>query len=231
MKIDVLSLFPEYFKGPFDVSIVKRALKRGLVDINLVNVRDFSEDKHKKVDDRPFGGGPGMVLMPGPLKKAIKSVRKRDSHVIYLSPQGKKFSSKRAKKLSTLKHLILLCGHYEGIDERVMKEIDEEISIGDFVLTNGCIAAIVLVDAVIRFIPRVLGDEESFREDSYENGILDFPNYTRPYDFEGDKVPKVLISGNHLEIERYRKKMALKKTREKRPDLLKYKKRRCYEPG
>ena len=220
MEIDILSLFPEYFKGPFDVSIIKRALERGLVDINLVNIRDFSKGKHKKVDDRPFGGGPGMVLMPGPLKRAIKSVRKKNSHVIYLSPQGEKLSSKKARELSSLKHLILLCGHYEGIDERIMKEVDEEVSIGDFVLTNGCIAAIVLVDAVIRFIPKVLGDQESVEKDSYESGILDFPNYTKPYDFEGEKVPEVLMSGNHSKIDEYRNEMALKKTREKRPDLL-----------
>ena len=220
MEIDILSLFPEYFKGPFDVSIIKRALERGLIDINLVNIRDFSKGKHKKVDDRPFGGGPGMVLMPGPLKRAIKSVRKKNSHVIYLSPQGEKLSSKKARELSSLKHLILLCGHYEGIDERIMKEVDEEVSIGDFVLTNGCIAAIVLVDAIIRFIPKVLGDRESVEKDSYESGILDFPNYTKPYDFEGEKVPEVLMSGNHSKIDEYRNEMALKKTREKRPDLL-----------
>ena len=170
MEIDILSLFPEYFKGPFDVSIIKRALERGLIDINLVNIRDFSKGKHKKVDDRPFGGGPGMVLMPGPLKRAIKSVRKKNSHVIYLSPQGEKLSSKKARELSSLKHLILLCGHYEGIDERIMKEVDEEVSIGDFVLTNGCIPTIVLVDSVIRFIPKVLGDQESVEKDSYESG-------------------------------------------------------------
>lgn len=220
MKFDILSLFPEYFNGPFDVSIIKKAKERGLIEINLINIREFAEGKHHKVDDRPYGGGPGMVMMPEPLIKGIRSAKRGDSRVIYLSPQGKPLQARDCERLATFSHLILLCGHYEGIDERVIeKEIDEEISIGSYVLTNGCIAAIVLVDAVSRFIPGVLGHERAVHEDSFQNGIFDAPVYTKPEVFEGVAIPSVLKSGNHREIKKWRYDAALKKTRKVRPDL------------
>jgi tRNA (guanine37-N1)-methyltransferase len=221
MRFDILSLFPEYFKGPFDESIIKQALNKGILDICLVNIRDFAENRWKKVDDRPYGGGPGMVLMPEPVAKAIRSVKNAKSHVIYLSPQGQLLTAAKARALAQHEHLILLCGHYEGIDERVLTEIDEEISIGDYVLTNGCLAAIVLLDAVIRFLPGVLGHASAANEDSFENGILDCPHYTRPEVFEEKKVPSILLSGDHQKIAKWRQMKGLEKTLKTRPDLLK----------
>lgn len=221
MLIDVLSLFPNSFKGPFSESILKRAQENKLIEINLSDVRDYSTDKHKQVDDRPYGGGPGMVMMVEPTIKAIRDKKREKSKTIYLSPQGKPLDAKLAKELSKEEHLILLCGHYEGIDQRIIDlEVDQEISIGDYVLTNGCIAACVLVDAIVRFIPGVLGDEESFKQDSFENKILDCPHYTRPQCFEGKSVPEVLLSGHHKNIDKWRKDLALKKTKKNRPDLL-----------
>lgn len=220
MEIDILSLFPSYFDSPFQVSIIKRAIDNGLVDIRKVDIRDYSLDKHKKVDDKPFGGGPGMVLSPQPVCDAIKDVKKEDSHVVYLSAQGRKFDAKKAKELSAYKHLILLCGHYEGIDERVIKkEVNEEISIGDYVLTNGCLSAIVVIDATLRFIPGVLGHPLAAEKESFSDGILEGPQYTRPDNWEGEVVPRVLLEGNHAEIEKFRLEMALTKTRITRPDL------------
>jgi tRNA (guanine37-N1)-methyltransferase len=220
-KYDILSLFPEYFRGPFDESMIKRARQSGLLDINYVDIRDFADNKHKRVDDRPYGGGPGMVLMPDPVVKAIRSVKTEGSKVIYLSPQGKTLNAKKCRELANHHHLIILCGHYEGIDERIIeKEVDEEISIGDYVLTNGCAAAIVLVDAVSRFIPGFLGHEAAADEDSFESGHLDCPHYTRPENFEGMTVPEVLLSGNHRHIEDWRKSRAILKTLRVRPDLL-----------
>jgi tRNA (guanine37-N1)-methyltransferase len=220
LRIDILSLFPDYFQGPFDVSIIKRARERGLLDIHLVDIRDFAEGKHRKVDDRPYGGGPGMVMMPQPLAKAIRSVKREGSHVIHLSPQGKVLTASKSQQLAEISHLVLVCGHYEGVDQRVLeKEIDEEISIGDYVLTNGCLPAIVLVDAVCRFVPDVLGHEESALSDSFQNGLFDAPQYTRPLEFEGMMVPEVLRLGHHAEIEKWRSSEALKKTRRVRPDL------------
>lgn len=220
LDVDILSLFPGYFLGPFDESIFKQAKKKGLIQINLIDIRDFSTGRHRKVDDRPFGGGPGMVLMPGPVLKAVQSVKREDSWVVYLSPQGKPFKASKARELAERKHLILLCGHYEGIDQRVLDSVvDEEISIGDYVLTNGCLSAIVVLDAALRFVPGVLGDELSATEDSFENGILDCPHYTRPEVFEGVRVPEVLQSGNHKKIAEWRKAAALEKTRRVRPDL------------
>lgn len=220
MKIDILSLFPEYFAGPFEVSIIKRAIQRELVKINLLDIRDFSKDKHKKVDDRPFGGGPGMVLTPQPLCDAIESVRKGNSHVVYLSAQGKRFDSEKAKHLAMSEHIVILCGHYEGIDERVIKnEVDEEISIGDYILTNGCAAAIVVIDALVRFIPGVLGHPMAAEKDSFNEGIFEGPHYTRPENWRGEKVPPVLLGGDHAKIEKYRKEMGLKKTKKVRPEL------------
>lgn len=220
MQIDILSLFPEYFRGPFDESILKRARQQGILDIRLTNIRDFAHDKHRKVDDRPYGGGPGMVMMPQPTTDAIRSKKTEQSHVIYLSPQGKTLTAEMSERLACRPHLILVCGHYEGLDERVIeKEIDEEISIGDYVLTNGCLPAIVLVDAVARFIPGVLGNEEAASCDSFQQGIFDSPHYTRPEIFEGLPVPDVLKGGNHALIEKWRNEQALNKTRRVRPDL------------
>jgi tRNA (guanine37-N1)-methyltransferase len=221
MQIDILSLFPEYFEGPFKVSMLKRAIERGLIAIRQTNIRDFGEGKHQKVDDRPYGGGAGMVLMPGPVVQAIHSVKREDSHVIYLSPQGKQLDAAVCQRLAKMPHLILVCGHYEGLDERVIeKEIDEEISIGDYVLTNGCLASIVLVDATVRFIPGVLGHEEATRFESFQQGIFEGPSYTRPEEFEGMKVPDVLTSGHHAEIEKWRLQKGREKTERVRPELI-----------
>lgn len=220
MEIDILSLFPKYFIGPFEVSIIKRAIDNNLVKIRLKDIRDYSIDKHRKVDDRPFGGGPGMVLSPQPVSDAIRDVKKENSHVIYLSAQGRKFDAEKAKELSTYEHLVFLCGHYEGIDERIIqKEIDEEISIGDYILTNGCLPAIVVIDAILRFIPGVLGNPLAAEKDSFNDGLLEGPHYTRPENWEGETVPSVLLNGNHAEIEKYRLKMGLNKTKLMRPDL------------
>lgn len=206
MRIDILSLFPDYFRGPFDVSILKRAQESGLLDIHLTDIRDFAKGKHAKVDDRPYGGGPGMVMMPEPVCEAIRTVKTEKSHVVYLSPRGTKLTAAKCEELSHLEHLVLLCGHYEGVDERaIQKEVHEEISIGDYVLTNGCLASIVLVDAMARFIPGVLGHEEAAAKDSFQvDGLCEAPHYTRPEIFEGIEVPKVLLSGNHAEIEKWR---------------------------
>lgn len=220
MRWTILSLFPEYFKGPFDETIIGQARKKGLLDIRLVNIRDFADNKHDRVDDRPYGGGPGMVLMPQPLTAAIRAAKDDNAYVICLSPQGSKLTAQRCRALAEKEHLILVCGHYEGIDQRVLdSEVDEEISIGDYVLTNGCLAAIVLLDAVVRFVPGVLGHELAAEEDSFEKGILDCPHYTRPEVFEGKAVPKVLLSGNHQEIAAWRRQQALDKTKRVRPDL------------
>lgn len=194
------------------------------MDLRQIDIRDFAKGKHAKVDDRPYGGGPGMVLMPEPVCEAIRSVKTEKSHVIYLSPQGAKLTAAKCEELAKKDHLVLLCGHYEGVDERaVQAEVDEEISIGDYVLTNGCIAAIVLVDAVARFIPDVLGHEEAAGQDSFQDGIFDAPHYTRPEVFEGMAVPEVLKTGHHKEIAQWRRKQAVAKTKKVRPELLKLK--------
>lgn len=220
MRVDILSLFPDYFRGPFDVSILKRAQEKGLLDLHLVDIRAFAKGKHAKVDDRPYGGGPGMVLMPEPVCEAIRSVKDEKSHIVYLSPQGEKLTAAKCQQLSQKEHLVLLCGHYEGVDERALKEVHEEISIGDYVLTNGCLAAIVLVDAMARFIPGVLGHEEAAGQDSFQEGIFDAPHYTRPEVFEGMAVPEVLKTGNHAKIAKWRRQRALAKTKRIRPDLI-----------
>ena len=220
MDIDIVSLFPEYFRGPFDESMIKRARERGLLRIGHVDLRQFGEGKHRRVDDRPYGGGPGMVLMAGPVCHAMRSVRRPESHVVHLSPQGRVLTAEKCRELASYEHLILLCGHYEGIDERALRrEVDEEISIGDYVLTNGALAAIVLTDAVARFVPGVLGNSEATAQDSFYEGILDCPHYTRPDVFEGEGVPEVLLNGNHREIISWRRESALRKTRDIRPDL------------
>lgn len=205
-QIDIISLFPEYFEGPFKVSILKKAQEKGLIDIRLTNIRDFGEGRWKKVDDRPYGGGPGMVLMPGPVTKALYSVKKENSHVIYLSPQGMLLDAKICQRLAEYPHLICICGHYEGIDQRVIeKEVDEEISIGNYILTNGCLASIVLIDAVARFVPGVLGNKDSLLDESFqEDGVCEGPCYTRPEVFEESYVPKVLLSGDHAEVKKWK---------------------------
>jgi tRNA (guanine37-N1)-methyltransferase len=220
--IHILSLFLNYFQGPLNESMIKRAREKNLVDIQLIDIRDFADNDFGRVDDRPYGGGPGMVMMPQPVAASIRHVKKKESHVIYLSPQGKTLNAAKSRQLAEKKHLILLCGHYEGIDQRVLdQEVNEEISIGDYVLTNGCLAALVLIDTVIRFVPWVLGHTASAEEDSFEkNGLLDCPHYTRPEIFEGHKVPDVLLSGHHQNIMNWRKEQALLKTRAVRPDLL-----------
>lgn len=221
MRFTILSLFPEYFEGPFNSSIVKRAKEKNLIQIDLTDIRHFSENRHSRVDDRVYGGGPGMVLMPSPVATAIRSARTPESHVIFLSPQGKTLNAKKSRELAEKPHLILLCGHYEGIDQRVIDaEVDEEISIGDYILTNGCIAAIVLLDSVIRFIPGVLGHESAAAEDSFENGLLEGPSYTHPEEWEGRKVPPVLLSGHHEEIAKWRHEKRVEQTKKMRPDLL-----------
>lgn len=221
IEIDILSLFPDYFNGPFDQSMIKQAKDKGLLTIRLTNIRDFAEGRHSRADDRPYGGGPGMVMMAPPTAKAIRSVKREGSPVIYMSPQGAPLTPAKAQELAKHEHLIILCGHYEGVDERVLKsDVDEEISIGDYVLTNGCIAAIVLVDALLRFVPGFLGHERAAEEDSFMEGLLDCPHYTRPEIFEGEHVPEVLLSGNHQEIKKWRLKMAQEKTRRVRPDMI-----------
>lgn len=219
MDIEILSLFPEYFVGPFDESILKRAREKGLLNITHVQIRDFATDKHRRVDDRPYGGGPGMVLKPEPVVRAIRHVRREDSHVVYLSPRGSVLTAEKCRELGQKKHLILLCGHYEGIDERALGEVDEEISIGDYVLTNGGLAAIVVVDALARHVEGVLGNPEAAKEDSFESGLLECPQYTRPPLFEGMGVPEVLLNGNHEQIALWRQAQALEKTKLTRPDL------------
>ena len=220
MKFDVLTLFPEMFE-PLKHSIIERASKQNLIDINLINIRDFSKDKHKKVDDTPYGGGAGMVVRADVVYDAYQSVKDESSKVIYLSPQGKKLNQAKVQELSKEKHLILLCGHYEGIDQRVLDEIvDEEISIGDYVLTGGEIPAMVLVDSVSRYIQGVL-KQESTQEESFTNNLLEYPQYTRPEEFHGQKVPEVLLSGHHENIRKWREQQSLEITKQKRPDLLK----------
>ncbi len=221
MRIDILTLFPELFRGVFDESIVKRAREKGLVEIHVHNIRDYSHDKHRKVDDRPFGGGPGMILKPEPVFECVEKIGPEGCPLIYLTPQGERFSQRKAEELSRRERLVLLCGHYEEIDERIrVALVGEEISIGDYVLSNGEIPAMVVVDCVVRLIPGALGDAESAKEESFANGLLDYPQYTRPAEFRGMKAPEILLSGNHPEIRKWRKKMALKRTKKVRPDLL-----------
>ena len=219
MQFDVLTLFPEMFKS-LDESIIGRAKEKGLININLVNIRDFSKNKHKKVDDTPYGGGAGMVMMPDVVYDAYKSLDSKDAKVIYMSPQGQKLNQKKVVELSKEKHIILLCGHYEGIDQRVIDEIvDEEISIGDYVLTGGELPAMIVIDSVSRYIEGVLKDD-STKEESFSEGLLEYPQYTRPEVFNGKQVPEVLLSGHHENIDKWRREQSLKNTKKKRPDLL-----------
>ncbi len=220
MKFDVLTLFPEMFDN-LKQSIIGRAQEKELIDINLINIRDFSTNKHKKVDDTPYGGGVGMVMMPDVVYRAYNSIDTKKAKVIYMSPQGKTLNQKKVEDLAKQEHLIILCGHYEGIDQRILdKIVDEEISIGDYVLTGGEIPAMVLIDSVSRYVEGVL-KEDSVKEESFSNGLLEYPQYTRPEIFEGEKVPEILLSGHHEKIKEWRKQKSLEITKQKRPDLLK----------
>ena len=223
MKISFVTLFPEMFE-PLKASLIGKAQEKNALKIEIINIRDFSLDKHKKCDDYPFGGGAGMLMTPQPIYDAITSIRGyKKAHKIYMSPKGKTLIQARVKELSKFDHLIILCGHYEGIDERIIDLlIDEEISIGDFVLTGGEIPAMALIDCVARYVPSVLGNEETTKEESFSGeNLLEYPQFTRPYEFKGLKVPDVLISGNHKEIAKWRQEQSLKLTKERRPDLLK----------
>jgi tRNA (guanine37-N1)-methyltransferase len=221
MKIDILTLFPEIALAPLSESIIQRARDAGLVEISGHNLRDWSEDKHNRVDDTPCGGGPGMVLQPGPLKAAITELKTENTRVILMTPQGAPLKQARVRELSANRHLLIVCGHYEGIDHRIVESlIDEEISIGDYVLTNGAIAAAALCDAVIRLLPGALGSSESAVMESFSDpNLLEAPCYTRPVDFMGMKVPDILLSGNHAKIAAWREQQAVARTRENRPDL------------
>lgn len=222
MKINVLTIFPDFFTSLINWSIIGRAIENKILTIEINNIRDFSKNKHKKVDDYPYGGGPGMIMTAQPIFDILEEVKKKDSKTIFLSPKGKKLNQDLLNSLSKEKHLILLCGHYEGIDNRIIENfIDEEISIGDYVLTGGEIPAMVLIDGLTRLLPGVLSSEEAYKEESHYNGLLEYPQYTRPYDFMGYKVPDILLSGNHKEIEEWRKNESLKATLKRRPDLVK----------
>ena len=221
MKIDVLTLFPAMFAGPLDESIIKRARDAGLLDLKIHQLRDYTHDRHKTVDDRPFGGGPGMLLKPEPIFEAVEAIARETTRVILLSPSGRPFSQAIARELSQQADLLLVTGHYEGFDERIREELaDDELSIGDYVLTNGALPAMVVIDAVARLLPGVLGDDESSKEESFSAGGLEYPQYTRPAEFRGKKVPEVLLSGNHAEIAKWRAAQAKLRTKERRPDLM-----------
>lgn len=220
MRIDVLTLFPAMFAGPLDESIIKRARDQGLLELNLHSLRDWTHDRHRTVDDRPFGGGPGMLLKPEPIFEAVESLRRPDSRVILLSPAGRLLTQAVAHELAGVPHLVLLCGSYEGVDERVREFlVDDDLSIGDYVLTNGALPAMVLIDVVTRLLPGVLGDDASSRDESFSAGGLEYPQYTRPAEFRGLKVPEVLVSGHHAAIAQWRARQAWMRTLQRRPDL------------
>lgn len=223
MKIHVLTLFPEMFDGVFGSSILKKAQEKGIVDIQVTNIRDYSDNKHKQVDDYPYGGGAGMVLKPEPVFHAVESITEaRNPRVILMCPQGERFTQSKAEELAEEEELVFICGHYEGYDERIREHlVTDEISIGDFVLTGGEIPAMAIIDSVVRLIPGVLGQEASHIHDSFSTGLLEHPHYTRPQEFRGMKVPDVLLSGNHQKIEEWRMEQSIKRTFERRPDLLK----------
>ncbi len=222
MKVDIISIFPGLIESFFDYGVIGRARKNKLFEINCIDLRDFTKDLHRTVDDSPYGGGSGMIMKCEPLFKAVSSVQTKDSIVIYLTPQGETFKHSTAKRLSGEEHLIIICGRYEGVDERFREaKVDLELSIGDYVVSGGELPAMVILDSVLRYIPGVLNSEESHLNDSFENGLLDYAVYTRPREFEGMQVPEVLLSGNHKEIENWRKNSAKERTLKKRPDLLK----------
>jgi tRNA (guanine37-N1)-methyltransferase len=221
MKIDVLTLFPAMFAGPLDESIIKRAREAGLLDLKVHQLRDYTHDRHKTVDDRPFGGGPGMLLKPEPIFEAVEAIARENTRVILMSPSGRQFNQAVARELAKLDDLLIVTGHYEGFDERIRQELaDDELSIGDYVLTNGALPAMVVVDAVTRLLPGVLGDDDSSKDESFSNGLLEYPQWTRPAEFRGMKVPEVLLSGNHAEIAKWRTEQAKLRTKEQRPDLI-----------
>jgi tRNA (guanine37-N1)-methyltransferase len=221
MKVDIITLFPEICRAPLSESMMKRAQEVGALELQIHDLRQWTTDKHHVVDDAPFGGGQGMVMKPEPIFAAVESLRKEKSFVVLMSPQGERLTQNLAREFSAHEHLIIICGHYEGIDHRVIEHlVDAEISIGDYVLTNGAIAAVVFVDAVVRLLPNVLGHELSATDDSFAEGLLEGPQYTRPAEFRGWKVPDILLSGNHAKIAAWRKEEARRRTRENRPDLL-----------
>lgn len=221
MKIDVLTLFPAMFAGPLDESIIRRAREAGLVELTIHQLRDYTHDRHRTVDDRPFGGGPGMLLKPEPIFEAVESLRGPDTRVILFGPAGRPFTQAVAGELARAAHLLLLCGSYEGVDERVREFlVDEELSIGDYVLTNGALPALVLIDAVTRLLPGALGDDASAHDESFTRGGLEYPQYTRPADYRGLRVPEVLLSGHHAAIARWRAEQARLRTAQRRPDLI-----------
>lgn len=223
MKIDILSIFPEMFSGPLDTSIIKRAQENGIVHISIHNIRDYSKNKHKKVDDYPYGGGAGMVMKPEPIFDALEYIGYSEkTEIILLTPQGEQFTQSIAEELAQKEHLIFICGHYEGIDYRVYEYFSpREISIGDYVLTGGELPAMVITDAVVRLLPGSIGKEESHKNDSFQNGLLEHPHYTRPKEYRGMEVPPVLLSGNHGEIKKWRLEKSIEITKKKRPDLYK----------
>ena len=224
MKIDVLTIYPGMFPGPLDESIVKRALESGKLQLRFIDLRDYTHDRHRTVDDRPFGGGPGMLMKPEPLFEAIENLRGSNTRVILTSPAGRQFKQEIAKQMSNEEHLILVCGSFEGFDERVREHLaNDEISIGDYVLTNGALPAMVIIDAITRLLPGVLGDDESSQDESFSEGLLEYPQYTRPAEFKGMKVPEVLQSGDHAAIKKWRIEKARIRTEQRRPDLLKNK--------
>lgn len=224
MKIHIITLFPEMFAGPFDHSMLWKAKEKGLLEIELVDLREFGIGPRRQVDDTPYGGGAGMVLKPEPIFAAVEDAKKKSpkAKVLLMTPRGKKFDQINARKLAKEESLIIICGHYEGFDERIMELVNAEISIGDFVLTGGEIPAMAVVDAVVRLIPGVLGDEASSHDESFSRGVLEYPHFTRPDDFRGHKVPDVLKNGNHVKIEAWRRQEAVKKTQANRPDLLNF---------
>jgi len=222
MKIDVLTLFPDMFTGPLDASIVQRARKTGLLNLQVHNLRDYTHDRYKTVDDRPFGGGPGMVLKVEPLFEAVEALAGDATRVVLMSPAGRMFKQAVAVELAAVEHLLIICGAYEGVDERVREAlVDDELSIGDYVLTNGALPAMVVIDAVTRLFPGALGDDQSPVDESFSRGLLEYPHYTRPAEFRGMKAPEILLSGHHAEIEKWRREQARLRTQERRPDLLK----------
>jgi tRNA (guanine37-N1)-methyltransferase len=221
MKIDVLTLFPEMFSGPMDASIVGRARKAGLLDLRLQNLRQWTHDRHKTVDDKPFGGGAGMVLKPEPIFEAVESLADDKTHVILTAPAGRPFTQAIARELAQKEHLLIICPSYEGVDDRVCEAlVDDELSIGDYVLTNGGLPAMVIIDTVTRLLPGALGDAESAVDESFSHGLLEYPHYTRPAEFRGMKVPEMLLSGHHAEIEKWRAEQARQRTAKRRPDLM-----------
>ena len=221
MKIDVLTLFPGMFPGPLDESIIKRACESGRLQLGVHDLRDYTHDRHRTVDDRPFGGGPGMLMKPEPLFEAVEALRGEKTRGLLTSPAGRPFRQQLARELAAEEHLVLVCGSYEGFDERVRQGLaDDEISIGDYVLTNGALPAMVIIDAVTRLLPGVLGDDESSQDESFSGCLLEYPQYTRPAEFRGMNVPEVLLSGDHAAIEKWRREQATVQTRQRRPDLL-----------